>query len=77
MKARHKRLALIGGVLAVVGIVAALVAQRLQQQPGVLLHARPQVAAGKAPQGKPSASAAWSRRQRQAQRRRRRRCASS
>jgi cytochrome c-type biogenesis protein CcmE len=41
MKPRHLRLAVAGGVLLAVGGIAALVLQRLPEQPGVLLLADP------------------------------------
>ena len=51
MKARHKRLALILGALAVLGIIAALVINALNSN--IALYISPtDVAAGKAPQGK-------------------------
>ena len=51
MKTRHKKLALIGGALAVVGIIAALVLSALNSN--IALYITPtEVAAGKAPQGK-------------------------
>ena len=51
MKSRHKKLALIGGALAVVGIIAALVLNALNSN--IALYISPtDVAAGKAPQGK-------------------------
>ena len=51
MKSRHKKLALIGGALAVIGIVAALVLNALNSN--IALYISPtDVAAGKAPQGK-------------------------
>ena len=51
MKSRHKKLALIGGALAVLGIIAALVLNALNSN--IVLYFSPtEVAAGKAPQGK-------------------------
>ena len=51
MKTRHKKLALIGGALAVIGIIAALVLNALNSN--IALYISPtDVAAGKAPQGK-------------------------
>jgi cytochrome c-type biogenesis protein CcmE len=51
MKSRHKKLALIGGALAVIGISAALVLNALNSN--IALYISPtDVAAGKAPQGK-------------------------
>lgn len=51
MKSRHKKLALIGGALAVLGIIAALVLNALNSN--IALYISPtDVAAGKAPQGK-------------------------
>ncbi len=51
MKTRHKRLALIGGVLAILGIIAALVLNALNSN--IALYISPtDVAAGKAPQDK-------------------------
>ena len=51
MKSRHKKLALIGGALAILGIVAALVLNALNSN--IALYISPtDVAAGKAPQGK-------------------------
>jgi cytochrome c-type biogenesis protein CcmE len=51
MKSRHKKLALIGGALAIVGIIAALVLNALNSN--IALYITPtEVAAGKAPQGK-------------------------
>ena len=51
MKSRHKKLALIGGALAVIGIIAALVLNALNSN--IALYISPtEVAAGKAPQGK-------------------------
>jgi cytochrome c-type biogenesis protein CcmE len=51
MKSRHKKLALIGGALAVVGIIAALVLNALNSN--IALYISPtDVAAGKAPQGR-------------------------
>ena len=51
MKPRHKKLALIGGALAVIGIIAALVLNALNSN--IALYITPtDVAAGKAPQGK-------------------------
>ena len=51
MKSRHKKLALIGGALAVIGIIAALVLNALNSN--IALYITPtEVAAGKAPQGK-------------------------
>ena len=52
MKSRHKKLALIGGALAIIGIIAALVLNALNSN--IALYISPtDVAAGKAPQGKP------------------------
>ena len=52
MKSRHKKLALIGGALAIVGIIAALVLNALNSN--IALYISPtDVAAGKAPAGKP------------------------
>ena len=49
MKARHKKLALIGGALAVIGIIAALVLNALNSN--IALYISPtDVAEGKAPQ---------------------------
>ena len=51
MKSRHKKLALICGALAIVGIIAALVLNALNSN--IALYITPtEVAAGKAPQGK-------------------------
>ena len=51
MKSRHKKLALISGALAVIGIIAALVLNALNSN--IALYISPSdVAAGKAPQGK-------------------------
>lgn len=51
MKSRHKKLALIGGALAVVGIIAALVLNALNSN--IALYISPSdVVAGKAPSGK-------------------------
>ena len=51
MKTRHKKLALIGGALAVLGIIAALVLNALNSN--IALYISPtDVAAGKAPQGR-------------------------
>ncbi|MCK6411595.1 MAG: cytochrome c maturation protein CcmE [Azonexus sp.] len=51
MKSRHKKLALIGGALAVLGIIAALVLNALNSN--IALYISPtDVAAGKAPQDK-------------------------
>jgi cytochrome c-type biogenesis protein CcmE len=51
MKTRHKKLALIGGALAVVGIIAALVLNALNSN--IALYISPtDVVAGKAPLGK-------------------------
>ena len=51
MKSRHKKLALIGGALAVIGIVAALVLNALNSN--IALYISPtEVAEGKAPHGK-------------------------
>ncbi len=51
MKSRHKKLALIGGALAVIGIIAALVLNALNSN--IALYISPtEVAEGKAPQGK-------------------------
>ena len=51
MKSRHKKLALIGGALAVIGIIAALILNALNSN--IALYISPtDVAAGKAPQGK-------------------------
>ena len=51
MKSRHKKLALIGGALAIVGIIAALVLNALNSN--IALYITPtEVAEGKAPQGK-------------------------
>ena len=51
MKSRHKKLALIGGALAIVGIIAALVLNALNSN--IALYISPtDVADGKAPQGK-------------------------
>ena len=51
MKSRHKKLALIGGALAILGIIAALVLNALNSN--IALYITPtEVAAGKAPQGK-------------------------
>ena len=51
MKSRHKKLALIGGALAIIGIIAALVLNALNSN--IALYISPtDVAAGKAPQGK-------------------------
>jgi hypothetical protein len=52
MKSRHKKLALIGGALAIIGIIAALVLNALNSN--IALYITPtDVAEGKAPQGKP------------------------
>ncbi len=51
MKSRHKKLALIGGALAVIGIIAALVLNALNSN--IALYISPtEVSEGKAPQGK-------------------------
>lgn len=51
MKSRHKKLALIGGALAVIGIIAALVLNALNSN--IALYFTPtEVAAGKAPKDK-------------------------
>jgi cytochrome c-type biogenesis protein CcmE len=51
MKSRHKKLALIGGALAILGIIAALVLNALNSN--IALYITPtDVAAGKAPQDK-------------------------
>ncbi len=51
MKSRHKKLALIGGALAVIGIASALVLNALNSN--IALYITPtEVAAGKAPAGK-------------------------
>ena len=51
MKTRHKRLALIGGALAILGVIAALVLNALNSN--IALYISPtDVAAGKAPQDK-------------------------
>jgi cytochrome c-type biogenesis protein CcmE len=51
MKSRHKKLALIGGALAILGIIAALVLNALNSN--IALYITPtDVAEGKAPQGK-------------------------
>jgi cytochrome c-type biogenesis protein CcmE len=51
MKTRHKKLALIGGALAILGIIAALVLNALNSN--IALYVSPtDVLAGKAPQGK-------------------------
>ncbi|MBS1158459.1 MAG: CcmE/CycJ protein [Proteobacteria bacterium] len=51
MKSRHKKLALIGGALAVLGIIASLVLNALNSN--IALYITPtEVAGGKAPQGK-------------------------
>jgi len=51
MKSRHKKLALIGGALAVIGIIAALVLNALNSN--IALYITPSdVVAGKAPLGK-------------------------
>ena len=51
MKSRHKKLALIGGALAVVGIIAALVLNALNSNIALFISPT-DVIAGKAPQGK-------------------------
>jgi cytochrome c-type biogenesis protein CcmE len=51
MKTRHKKLALIGGALAVLGIVAALVLNALNSNIALFISPT-DIAAGKAPQGK-------------------------
>lgn len=52
MKSRHKKLALIGGALAIIGIIAALVLNALNSN--IALYISPtDVAEGKAPAGKP------------------------
>jgi cytochrome c-type biogenesis protein CcmE len=61
MKPRHKRFALIGGGIAVLGIAAALVLNAFQSNL-VFFFTPTQVAAGERPSARPSASAAWSRR---------------
>jgi cytochrome c-type biogenesis protein CcmE len=63
LKPRHKRIALIVGGLAVLGAVVALVLNAFQSNL-VFFFSPTQVAAGEAPKGKPSASAAWSRKAR-------------
>ncbi len=51
MKSLHKKLALIGGALAIIGIIAALVLNALNSN--IALYISPtEVAEGKAPQGK-------------------------
>ena len=51
MKSRHKKLALIGGALAIIGIIAALVLNALNSN--IALYISPtDIAAGKAPQDK-------------------------
>ncbi|WP_153147513.1 cytochrome c maturation protein CcmE [Dechloromonas sp. H13] len=51
MKSRHKKLALIGGALAFIGIIAALVLNALNSN--IALYISPtDIVAGKAPQGK-------------------------
>ena len=51
MKSRHKKLALIGGALAILGIIAALVLNALNSN--IALYISPtDVTEGKAPQGK-------------------------
>ena len=51
MKSRHKKLALIGGALAIIGIIAALVLNALNSN--IALYISPtEVAAGKAPKDK-------------------------
>jgi cytochrome c-type biogenesis protein CcmE len=51
MKSRHKKLALIGGALAIIGIIAALVLNALNSN--IALYITPtEVAAGKAPRDK-------------------------
>ena len=51
MKSRHKKLALIGGALAILGIIAALVLNALNSN--IALYITPtDIAAGKAPQDK-------------------------
>ena len=51
MKSRHKKLALIGGALAIIGIIAALVLNALNSN--IALYITPtEVAAGKAPKDK-------------------------
>ena len=51
MKSRHKKLALIGGALAIIGIIAALVLNALNSN--IALYITPtDVAAGKAPKDK-------------------------
>ena len=51
MKSRHKKLALIGGALAIIGLIAALVLNALNSN--IALYISPsEVAEGKAPQGK-------------------------
>ena len=51
MKSRHKKLALIGGALAIIGIIAALVLNALNSN--IALYITPtEVSEGKAPQGK-------------------------
>ena len=51
MKSRHKKLALIGGALAIIGIIAALVLNALNSN--IALYITPtDIAAGKAPQDK-------------------------
>ena len=48
MKSRHKKLALIGGALAILGIIAALILNALNSN--IALYITPtEVAAGKAP----------------------------
>ena len=51
MKPRHKRFALIGGALAVLGIAAALVLNAFQSNL-VFFFTPTQIAAGEAPKGK-------------------------
>ena len=58
MKTRHKRLALIGGALAILGIIAALVLNALNSN--IALYISPTDVAAKAPGTRSSASAAWS-----------------
>ena len=61
MKRWKKRAAIIGAGLAAVGIAATLVLNALNSN--IALYVTPtEIAAGKAPKGRPSVLAAWSKR---------------
>jgi cytochrome c-type biogenesis protein CcmE len=58
MKPRQKRLAIVVGGLAAIGIAAALILNAFQSNL-VFFFTPTQVASGEAPKGAPSASAGW------------------